>query len=507
MILCKEDIHISPEVLEGWQKLLNALANRVGVPAALITRIDKGLLEIFLANQSTGPYPPGKRVKLTGRYCEHVIKHQKQLLVPNALQDPYWGHNPIIKLGIISYLGFPLKWPDGEVFGTLCILDREENHFDTPIKAHSAHFKDLAETQLDLIFKNEEQKRRIEGYQRTGEILKNNNKKQEKLLNQLNWILEGTSSHFGSQYFKALVTALAEVLGAQYVLIGRFSGEELDRVETLANYCNGRVSENFSYSLVGTPCQKILTKGICTYAANVQSLFPEDRDLKDLNVESYSGVPLLDSNQRVVGLMVVMDSKAIDDPKAFETILSIFSHRAQAELIRQILDEALEKKRREEQTILDSYPAFIIFKDTQNNILRVNKKVAASLGIKPEDMVGRNSADFFPNEASRYFQDDLEVMRTGRDKTGIIEPYQLPNGEKRWVKTDKIPIKDDGGEIVGILVFSLDVTDRKLTEDELENYRHHLETLVRKRTQELTLAMTFPHFMDRLKVESFPRVS
>ncbi|MEI7868728.1 MAG: hypothetical protein WCI11_12620 [Candidatus Methylumidiphilus sp.] len=44
-----------------------------------------------------------------------------------ALKDPDWDHNPDIKLGMISYCGLPLTWPDGHIFGTLCILDEKEN--------------------------------------------------------------------------------------------------------------------------------------------------------------------------------------------------------------------------------------------------------------------------------------------------------------------------------------------------------------------------------------------
>ena len=37
--------------------------------------------------------------------------------------------NPDIKLGMISYLGVPISWPDGEIFGTICVLDRQSNGY------------------------------------------------------------------------------------------------------------------------------------------------------------------------------------------------------------------------------------------------------------------------------------------------------------------------------------------------------------------------------------------
>jgi PAS domain S-box-containing protein len=75
--------------------------------------------------------------------------------------------------------------------------------------------------------------------------------------------------------------------------------------------------------------------------------------------------------------------------------------------------------------------------------------------------------EFFPDDANRYHRDDAIVARTGQPRMGIMEPYQLPSGERRWVQTDKIPLKDEDGKVTGVLVFAQDVTGRKLAEEAL----------------------------------------
>jgi PAS domain S-box-containing protein len=57
------------------------------------------------------------------------MKTRQLLLVPNALVDPAWNANPDIKLGMISYMGFPVAWPNGDIFGTICVLDARRNEF------------------------------------------------------------------------------------------------------------------------------------------------------------------------------------------------------------------------------------------------------------------------------------------------------------------------------------------------------------------------------------------
>lgn len=122
---------IIPEnILKKWQKILDGLAEKTDVPCATITRVDYPEIEGFLTSNLLGnPATAGDRSLLEGTYCEHVIENNKEMLVPNALEDPEWDHNPDIEYGLIAYLGVPLLYPDGEPFGTICILDTKENHF------------------------------------------------------------------------------------------------------------------------------------------------------------------------------------------------------------------------------------------------------------------------------------------------------------------------------------------------------------------------------------------
>ena len=120
---------IPDEMLAKWQRVVNLMARIVNAPAGLIMKVDPPQIEVFVSSTTKGnPYEKGERGDLdTGLYCETVMAQRAPLLVPNALMDPIWDHNPDIKLGMIFYLGFPLMWPDGNIFGTICVLDSKEN--------------------------------------------------------------------------------------------------------------------------------------------------------------------------------------------------------------------------------------------------------------------------------------------------------------------------------------------------------------------------------------------
>jgi PAS domain S-box-containing protein len=174
-------------------------------------------------------------------------------------------------------------------------------------------------------------------------------------------------------------------------------------------------------------------------------------------------------------------------------------HRAEQRSLRRQHDEL--------QMILDSVPAFIWYKNRDNQILRANRLAAESMGTTVEALAGKSTYELYPEEASAYHQDDLAVIRSGRARVGIIEPLRTAGGEKRWVRTDKVPYRDASGEIVGVIVFSVDVTDRIHAEEELRRAHDLLEKRVAERTQELAAALEVlrAETADRLRAEETAR--
>ncbi len=130
-------------------------------------------------------------------------------------------------------------------------------------------------------------------------------------------------------------------------------------------------------------------------------------------------------------------------------------------------EERLKELLHDQQIILDNDPTFIIFKDTGNNILNITKSVAQMTGIPKEKMEGMHSSLIYPEMADKYYEDDLEVIRSGKPKMGIVEPLYSVGGDVKWLLTNKIPYFDENGKIVGIILFSTDITDLKKFEDEL----------------------------------------
>ena len=145
---------IAGVVIEKWQRLVDLMAELIGVPAGLIMRLVGTEIQVLVSSDTEGnPYPPGSSTTMAGSglYCETVISSGSELLIPNALASDRWKDNPDTKFNMISYLGFPIRWPDQSPFGTICVLDCKENAYSEKYIRLVAEFRDLAECHLQLI--------------------------------------------------------------------------------------------------------------------------------------------------------------------------------------------------------------------------------------------------------------------------------------------------------------------------------------------------------------------
>jgi PAS domain S-box-containing protein len=148
-----EALEIPQNITRRWQEIVDLLAEIVRVPAALIMRVEPPEIIVFVCSASEkNPYVRSERARLaTDLYCETVMTTRSPLLVPNALSDERWKSNPDVKLGMISYLGLPITWPSGQVFGTICALDDRENHYNQPYQRLLLQFRDAIETDLNSL--------------------------------------------------------------------------------------------------------------------------------------------------------------------------------------------------------------------------------------------------------------------------------------------------------------------------------------------------------------------
>jgi len=120
------------------------------------------------------------------------------------------------------------------------------------------------------------------------------------------------------------------------------------------------------------------------------------------------------------------------------------------------------------EIIFNNVPAIIYYKDVNNNIIRVNEQYANRLGLEPEDLKNKSAFKIFPREmAKKYWNHDLEIIKSGEPKINFVEPMKTPS-EIRWMLNSKIPVKNKKGKVIGIIGFGNDITELKKAEKQLK---------------------------------------
>ncbi|MFZ4556046.1 MAG: PAS domain S-box protein, partial [Pseudanabaena sp.] len=176
-----------------------------------------------------------------------------------------------------------------------------------------------------------------------------------------------------------------------------------------------------------------------------------------------------------------------------EALLMIrdISDRKRAERALQQMNQFLEAKVRERtqelwqvnqllQTVLDSFPLSVFWKDRESVYLGCNHLFALATNLKfVQNIVGQNDFDCYDEaQALAYRADDLQVMESGIPKINFEEMMIMPTGEQRWVQTNKIPLRNTEGNVIGVMGTFQDISDRKLAEEALKESERLFSTLV-----------------------------
>ena len=141
-------------------------------------------------------------------------------------------------------------------------------------------------------------------------------------------------------------------------------------------------------------------------------------------------------------------------------------------------------------SFLENTSDFIYFKDSNSRFRFCSQTLAKVTGHASwRDMIGKHDLEVFPPDTARiYHEEELPIFRDGKPLINKIDPYYDESGKPGWVCTNKWPVINDEGKVVGLFGISRDVTENKRIEAELDRHRHHLEDLVNERTAALSAA-------------------
>lgn len=145
--------------------------------------------------------------------------------------------------------------------------------------------------------------------------------------------------------------------------------------------------------------------------------------------------------------------------------------------------------------ILKTTPDWIFIKDREFRWTLANDAVAKAMAVRPEDLVGKNDLEIGwprhlvfgdPDKGIRGFRADDEAVLAGETLHNPYDPATFADGTLHVMDTWKLPLRDEGGEIYGVLAFSHDVTERKRSEEERDSLQREIIEAQQRALQELS---------------------
>jgi PAS domain S-box-containing protein len=201
--------------------------------------------------------------------------------------------------------------------------------------------------------------------------------------------------------------------------------------------------------------------------------------------KSWIGIPLTIAGD-VIGALIVQDTQREDrfgeeHVKLFTTLaphIATAIRNTQLLLEMENAQQAYEQERYLLNTLLESIPDQIYFKDTSGHYLRVSNSYANQFnGANPEDLIDKNDVSLLGYDAgSEAYKVDQDLILSGEKQIGTIENHRTENGEESWQLTSRIPLVTGENACLGLLAISRDITNLKIAEERAMRTAHQLHT-------------------------------
>ncbi len=136
---------------KSWQRIVGILSEMLDTEVALINSVEGDKLEVLQKDDPEDYFKLKDPYDLSDVYCEGVVENREMLEIKNASESEIWADYEGARMGLISYLGFPLFDPYDKIVGTICVEDTSERSFTESEKELLRQFKEMIENQLNQL--------------------------------------------------------------------------------------------------------------------------------------------------------------------------------------------------------------------------------------------------------------------------------------------------------------------------------------------------------------------
>jgi PAS domain S-box-containing protein len=225
-------------------------------------------------------------------------------------------------------------------------------------------------------------------------------------------IFEGTANETGERFFAALVKNLAKALRTHGAWVTEYL-QESRRLRALAFWMDGQWIQDYQTDLAGTPCEQVIdTANLVHFPDKLLELFPDDRDVTNIGAVSYMGIPLKDTDGRILGHMAVIDRRPMPEEPRVLALFNIFAARATAEMQRLRAEKQVREREEKLRGLFDSAMDAVIEFDENLKVTRMNPAAEKAFRYAAERVLGQDFSRLISEESRQKLQTLLGDLNT-----------------------------------------------------------------------------------------------
>ncbi len=424
-----EKIEIPDKLLNAWQKLAETIAKVIKVSSVLIIKFEDHNFKALVVNKSdSSSLKIGDIRGPISQFCEKTIKNKKKHHISSAVKDE--DYSSLITSGYTVFLGYPIFWPDGEIFGSLCVLDKKEENFKKEVQNLVNDYKELIEANLEKL---------------DARIQNNGNEQNAQI-------------ELFDKRFEAIFESVSE---AVFIL----------QKDTVID-CNNKAIKLFN-------CTKEQLIGKTPWEVSPENQ-PDGRSSKEA-VKKINSDILGGKYKHFIWQHQRFDNSVFD----VEVNLTLIDK--ETGIFIGIWKDRTDQKRKDERRsieqdyytkLLDATPAYFVSIDTNGRTIMMNRSLLKALEYSENEIKGRDYLSTFVPERDRekladIFENQIMLGKVTKNENHVL----TKDGRELLVEWRGCPITNSKGEVVYFFGVGIDITERKKAEAIILENNQVLETV------------------------------
>jgi PAS domain S-box-containing protein len=433
----------------GFDRLTRLVRKFLAVPVSVFSLVDDQRQFFKAASGLEGWAAETRETKLTHSFCQHVVTSGTLLIVDDARKHPLLSENRAVpELGVVAYLGFPIRTPDGFVLGSFCAIDTKPRTWTEAEVEIMSDFTQLVGTEIAMRWHRVGSERALQAS--AAELAKASQLQRAVLEGTAYGIIEtavdGTIRIFNAGAEEMLGYKREEMLGRKTPVSIHVAAEIAARAAELTRELGYPVEPGFE-----------------VFVARTRLGIADEREWNYVRKDG-GQVPVL------------LSITALRDAKSEVTgFLSV----ARNITVRKRSEKALRESEHQFSSFAQLAPVGICRTDAKGRCLFVNERWCEIIGRSAAEAIGENwGAPLHPEDRRKVFAAWIAMVHGGRE-SALEYRFVHRDGRIMWVTGSAIALRDEAGQITGFLGTVTDITAAKaakvaMTESE-ERFRQAFE--------------------------------